>query len=379
MVMNILLISPYFRPMVGGVETHLDDLCNFLNNQKYAVYVRTYKAFGTKIRGRSKEKKEYISIHRLWWPDFNLIFILEKHSILKFFYLFTGLFFDCWLFLIRNSKSVNVIQAHGFIAAFIAVILGKIFNKKIVVNTHVGFKLNYGVTTKMIKWILLNSNKILVLTEGIKESLVKLGIPEDKIAVYHYWVDQKKFKIQKNAKKELSWEDKFIVLFVGRLIEVKGARVIFDLAKKLTYITFVIIGSGPLKEEFRLKSKEYPNILFLGKVNNKDLPVYYSGADLLLILSKIIKQEYEEGIPRVMIEALSCGLPVISTKSGGIPDVFHDKIGKLTKDEIKPTEKVIKEFSKNKNLLEKTSFNCRKFAQDKFSIKNALIIEKSLL
>ena len=63
--------------MVGGVETHLDDLCIFLNKQKYTVFVRTYKAFGVKFRGMSSEEKGYIHIHRLWLPDINLIFKLE--------------------------------------------------------------------------------------------------------------------------------------------------------------------------------------------------------------------------------------------------------------------------------------------------------------
>lgn len=377
--MNVLLISPYFSPMVGGVETHLDDLCSFFNKQRHKVFVRTYKALGAKDRGITNEKREYINIHRFWWPDFNLIFRLESYPILKFIYLFPGLFLDCLIFLIRQSKSVDVIQAHGFIAALMAVILGKIFSKKVVINTHVGFNLSDGIMTKIIKWALINSVKILVLTEGIKTSLVDLGIPKEKIAVYHYWVDQKKFKTQENAKRKLKWEDKFIVLFVGRLIEIKGVRRIFELAKRLTNITFVIIGAGILSEELRKKSKDYSNIIFLGKIDNKTLPVYYSGADLLLLPSKIITQEYEEGNPRVMIEALSCGLPVISTRAGGIPEILDEKVGRLISDNPEKISQVIDGLYKNRDLLKSISNNCRQYAKDAFSIKNAYLIERSLM
>lgn len=372
--MNILLISPYFSPAVGGVETHLTDLCRYLVSKKHEVFVRTYKAMGVRNRGETEEEGKFLNIHRIWWPDFNLIFKLEKYPLLKFLYLFTGLFFDCFIFMVKNSKKIDVIQSHGLIAAIIGVVLGKLFHKRVIINTHVGFRLNKGFMTEIIKWTLLNSDKILVLTQGIKKSLIKLGITESKIDGYHYWVDQRIFNRQKTSKEKLGWKDKFVVLFVGRLIEVKGVEKIFDLAKVLKDVKFVIIGSGPLSEEIRKKSQESRNIFFLGKVDNKDLPRYYSASDLLLIPSKIIKQEYEEGIPRVMIEALSCGLPVISTRSGGILDIFLNEMGFLVGDDTVSMTKAIKKIINYKKDPDKIR-NC---AERLFSSKNAHIIEGSL-
>lgn len=372
------MISPYFSPAVGGVETHLNDLCKYLSLKKNTLFVRTYKAFGAAKRGSSEENSNYVKIHRLWWPDFNLIFKLEKYPILKFLYLFTGLFFDCFLFLLRNSQKIDVIQVHGFIAALIGVILGKLFNKRIVVNTHVGFNLSGGFMTQLIKLTLLASDKILVLTSGVKKFLINLGIPDEKIDVYHYWVDQKTFSPVKNAKAKLNWEGKFVVLFVGRLIEVKGVRIIFELAKDLENITFAIVGSGPLAEELKERSKEYKNVIFLGKINNEDLPLCYSGSDVLLIPSQVIKQEYEEGIPRVMIEALSCGLPVITTPAGGIPDVFSPNTGMMINDNVKQLNNALEKLYINQDILKKAARNSRPFAKDVFGINNAEIIEKSL-
>lgn len=372
--MNILLISPYFSPMVGGVETHLDDLCAFFDKQKFHTFVRTYKALGVTERGLSEEKNGYINIHRLWWPDFNLIFKLESYPILKFFYLFSGLFIDCLLFLNKKNKSIQTLQAHGFIAGLIAVILGKMFNKRVVINTHVGFKLNNGIILTIIKWTLFNCDKVLVLTQGIKESLVDLGLPEERILVYHYWVDQKRFTIQTNAKRKLRWDNKRIVLFVGRLVEVKGVWIIFDLAKELKDFTFAIIGAGPLNDKIKQESKKYSNVLFIGKINNQYLPLYYNAADLLLIPSKIIKQEYEEGIPRVMIEALFCGLPIAATKSGGIPDIYSDEMGLLIDDNLKSITYAIKRISSRK----KARNIIRKCALKVFSNKNAYLIKNSL-
>lgn len=372
------MISPYFKPMVGGVETHLDDLCKFLKEHRYKVWVRTYKALGAKNRGASEGDDGLINIHRLWWPDFDLIFKLESYPLLKFFYIFSGLFIDSFLFLIRNSTKIDVIQAHGFIAAAMAVPLGKIFGKRVVINTHVGFNLSGGIMTQVIKWTLKNADRVLVLTKGIKKSLVSIGIEKDKIDIYHYWVDQSIFNKVKDAKRKLNWQNKFVVLFVGRLIEVKGVNTIFKLTKDLKAVTFVIAGSGPLSSSLQEEARRYENVIFLGKVNNRDLPFYYSGADVLLIPSKVIKQEYEEGIPRVMIEALSCGLPVVSTRTGGIPDVFSDKIGFLTEESVRPMVRAVDTLYKNSRLLKQLSVKCRPYALKNFGPDNAEIISKSL-
>lgn len=377
--MNILLISPYFRPAVGGVETHLSDLCKYYTSRKFTVYVRTYKALGTKNRGVSRENSTYVRIHRLWWPDFNLVFKLEKFAFLRTLYIGMGLFFDCFWFLLNHSHDIDVIQVHGFIAALWSLPLAKMFKKRYVINTHVGFKFDEkSFMTKMVSFVLNSSDKVLVLTNNAKEALVNIGIVKSKITIYHYWVDQNVFMPKKVSKKSLGWKNKFTVLFVGRLVEVKGIETIIKLAEKLSNITFVLAGSGPLSDKLNDLSENKDNLLFLGRVDNKNLPKYYNASDILLVPSKIIKQEYEEGIPRVIIEALSCGLPIITTPSGGIPDVFNNSIGEMVDDDVQKIKRKIEIFFNDKKLLKQKSRNCRKFAQTYFGIKNAKIIEESL-
>jgi len=378
--MKILLISPYFSPAVGGVETHLNDLCKYFEKRKHTVYVRTYQALGAKNRGLTSENSKYIKIHRLWWPDFNLVFRLEKYPIPRVIYISAGLLVDCFLFLLRNKNNIDVVQVHGFIAALWGVPLAKLFKKHVVVNTHVGFRFDDNnlmntITTKVLK----SADKVLVLTNGAKRALQSIKVPEEKIAIYHYWVDQKLFNKVSNARQKLGWDKKFTVLFVGRLVEVKGVKIILELAKKMKHINFVIAGSGPLEDELRKLSEKLNNLKILGKVEQKDLPTHYSASDLVLIPSKLIRQTYEEGIPRVMIESLSSETPVVATPSGGIPDVFDPKIGRLTKrSSTHDLEKAINFYYKNKKALEQAKKQTRAFALKHFSSKNAAIIESSL-
>jgi glycosyltransferase involved in cell wall biosynthesis len=381
--MNILLISPYFSPAVGGVETHLTDLCNYFEKKKQNVYVRTYKALGTKSRGRTNENGKYVKIHRLWWPDFGLVFKLEPYPIPRVIYISLGLMVDCFLFLLMNAKGIDVIQIHGFIAALWGVPLAKVFRKRVVVNTHVGFKFDKNsLMNTVTSWVLKKSDMVLALTNNAKEALLDIGVPEEKIGIYHYWVDQRTFTVHRSsliAKQELGWGKKFTVLFVGRLVKVKGVDSIIKLANKMKDVQFVIAGSGP--EEGRIKEQELriKNLKFIGKVNQSDLPLYYNAVDVLLIPSHIVKQTFEEGIPRVMIEALSCGTPVIATPSGGVPDVIDSSIGIQVSDNVEDMQKAIKKLQKNKKLLTKMSKAARPFALKLFGEEeNAKIIENSL-
>lgn len=377
--MNVLLISPYFSPAVGGVETHLDDLCKYFEKKKINVDVRTYKAFGVPSRGDFNERHGSVRIHRLWWPDFGLIFMLEKFEILKFAYIFTGLFVDCFIFMCGNHKRIQTIQVHGFIAAVIGLIIAKIFRKRLVVNTHVGFKFgNGGLMDKVLSKVLLGADQILVLTNNAKQELINIGVSESKIKIYHYWVDQYNFKRISGAKTRLGWQGKFVVLFVGRLIAVKGIDTVLKLAKSMPRVTFAVAGSGPESERIKNEALNLKNLVYLGKVKNFELKNYYSAADVLIVPSLIVKQTYEEGIPRVMIEALSCSLPVISTKSGGIPDVFNKNIGFLVEDSFKEISSALQLFVKKPLLLQKMRIYCRYYAVKVFSSKNAEVIFNSL-
>ena len=283
---GLLLISPYFSPAVGGVETHLKDLCEYFEKRKTKVYVRTYKALGVKNRGKTNENGKYVKIHRMWWPDFGLVFRLENYAILRILYIGLGLFTDTFIFLFKHSKEIETIHVHGFIAALWSLPLAKIFRKKIVIQTHVGFKFDKGsLMSQIIKQVLIRSDKILVLTKNAKAQLLKIGLSEKNIEIYHYWVDKDTFRKINNAREVLKWGKGFYVLFVGRLVEVKGVKTIVKLAKKLQDLTFVVAGSGPLSPYLEEESKKLKNLLFLGKVENSKLPIYYSAADTLLIPS----------------------------------------------------------------------------------------------
>lgn len=122
------------------------------------------------------------------------------------------------------------------------------------------------------------------------------------------------------------------VLFIGRMLISKGARHFVELARlaqrdsSLTHLRFVMIGSCDGDESDRLSWREVlaavqelPNLEYRGAVLPEVVHDEMSGALVLLLPSS-----YPEGIPRAAIEALASGLPVLSSKAGGMGSVDLD-------------------------------------------------------
>ena len=373
---RVLILSPFFRPNIGGVETHLDDLCEYLRKHNHYVYVITYQPITTKDRGPELEGKKNLEIHRLSWPGYDLFHKLEPYPVLEFLYLTPRLFLYTFFFLLKNRKRIDIIHAHGLNASFIAKILSAIFKKKYIASTHAIYGLDpRSFIAKMVKWTLRSADKILALSKPSKEELTGLDLPPSKIDIYHYWVDQAVFKpLDKDrAKKQLGWEGKFIVLFVGRLIRIKGASLLLEVAKETAKkICFVFIGDGPLANKLKKASAKMSNVFFLGKKDNRDLPLYYNAADIFVIPS-----QYEEGFGRVILEALSCGTPVVGSNRGGIPEAVTSSVGILVKPTVGNLKKAIEELYNNQKKLIVLRSNCREYAEKEFSEGNARIIIQS--
>ncbi|HDY66928.1 MAG TPA: glycosyltransferase family 1 protein [Candidatus Scalindua sp.] len=373
---NILILTPFFRPNVGGVETHLDDLWRYLTDRNYKVFVITYQPLTTKARGLRLEKKKNLQIRRISWFGHNLFHKIEAYPLADFFYLTTGLFFYTFFFLLHRKNKIEVIHAHGLACGFIAKVMSKIYRKRSVISTHAIYHLDKRPTLAgIIKWILSSTDRILALSKPSKRELIEIGLPESKIGLYTYWINQEIFKPhnRERCRKVVGWQNKFIVLFVGRLIEKKGIKLLIEVARKTRKkIHFAFIGEGPLGSELESTSQEMDNVIYVGSVVNEKLNLYYNASDLVIIPS-----QYEEGFGRVILEALSCGVPVIGSNKGGIPEALDSSVGLLIEPLTPEIREKIEFLFDNPQELKRLKDNCRKYALNRFSAKNAKIIEES--
>ncbi|MDY6895289.1 MAG: glycosyltransferase family 4 protein [Thermotogota bacterium] len=373
---NVLIISPFFRPNIGGVETHLDDLCEYLRKHGHKVFVITYQPLTTKAKGPKLERKENLEIRRIQWFGYNWFHKLESYPILEWLYLSPGLFLYSLIFLSRNMKQIDVIHAHGFVSSFITKILSKFFKKRSVMSTHAIYHLeNRPLFAKIIKWMLSSFDVILALAERSKKDLIGAGLPENRIKIYTQWVDQNRFKPinHDECRKELGLNHNFIVLFIGRLIEKKGIKVLLKAASLVnSNVKFVVIGDGPLATDVKAIASKQENIIFSGKVSGEDVVKYYNIANIFIIPS-----QYEEGFARVNLEALSCGTPILAANRGCLPEIVDSSVGVLIDPAVENIAQKIEHLYTHPDKLKELTSNCRPYAEQHFSERNASSIENA--
>lgn len=131
-------------------------------------------------------------------------------------------------------------------------------------------------------------------------------------------IDWDKFTVNRSKEilKELNIPNRFTVGFVGRISPEKNITAIIQCAKLLENINFVIVGDGPQLGPLKALSSRLPNVYFVGKRN--DVDKFYNAFDVIMLTSLM------EGFPLVLLEAISCGTPVISSNVGAISDFIND-------------------------------------------------------
>ncbi|NVN94134.1 MAG: glycosyltransferase [Bacteroidetes bacterium] len=148
----------------------------------------------------------------------------------------------------------------------------------------------------------------------------KMGFDASSVFMTAHWVEDI-FIPKKAAKKKLFniEHQEPVLLFAGRLSKEKGVMELPEIYQKIKTeihdLKIVIAGNGPAENELR---KALPEAIFLGWMEHDKLPNIYSSADLLILPSKF------DTFSCVVLESLSCGLPVIAYNIKGPKDIIED-------------------------------------------------------
>jgi len=225
--------------------------------------------------------------------------------------------------------------------------------------------------TKLFKWVFKKYDKILLVSQKSGKELSKIGLPKNKMELFYHWLDQSIFRShdKNKSKKLLNLPINVpIVLFVGRIIEMKGVFELLQAAKKLPNILFLCIGDGPDILALSELSKKVNNFKVLGKIHHIDTVKYYNSADVFVLPSLS-----DEAQPMTIMEALSCGCPVIATNKGSAGKMFDNTCGMV----INPTSAdIVSSIQKTLNHpnFKNISLLAKKYALTHYSPSNADII-----
>jgi phosphatidylinositol alpha-1,6-mannosyltransferase len=328
--MKVVLISQDFYPLKGGIAKYLLEVYkkyfsdiefeviipNYigprskLNKLPFRVYQTEFFPFDLGLR-RKRANNHIIKILDKCKPDVILFGYLRSHPEVAEMYK-------------KKIKSVKWgILMHG---------------KEAIIDSYIRNKNNFrgsqkGYTEKeanFYKNLINDADFVFAVSNFTKNLLLKQGIKREIIVVYPP-LSTNYIKPIKDAKEKLSLGNKKIILSVGRLIKRKGQdrviKVMPSLITEFPDLKYLIVGDGKEKERLNgliQKNSLSKNVEILDKVEDKELPLFYSACDLFILPCKFIRPNDIEGFGIVFIEAGLYGKPVIGGNTGGVNEAIVD-------------------------------------------------------
>ncbi len=212
----------------------------------------------------------------------------------------------------------------------------------------------------MLDYIVKHSKKSFTVTNFYLQLLRQFGFRQD-LEIIPLGVNVDNFKPKsegyREVRKRFCKRGELLVLFVGRLVEKKGANYLVEafakVARQVPKARLVIVGTGPMESGLKAQAKTLglgDRIVFEGEISNSNLPAYYSAADVFVLPSVVDRHGDREGQGVVYLEAMACKIPVIGTKTGGIPDVVNPDVGILVeeKDSSQLAEAIVRLLKNSK-------------------------------
>lgn len=342
---------------VGGAEMVLYRLLRKLNREKYepvVVSIIPIVGIGERIE---EEGIKILSLNAKF--KCNPLIIWRVISIIK-------------------KEKPQILHSFLFHANFLGRVIGKLCNVPIIISSIHSEYFGGILREKLLKWTDRFCNTTTIVSKGAAERMIDLKVvSKNKLKVIYNGIDLENFPFRKleartKIRNELNIEEnKKILISVGRLHEAKGCPYLIKamkiLKEKYPYILLIVLGEGPEGKKIEEQIKELKlekNILLLGQKEN--ISEYLNASDVFVMPS------LWEGLPIALLEAMACGLPVVNTRVGGVPEVVEDgKSGFLVelKNPRGLAEKIIKTLEMSEEERKKMGEHGRKIVEKKFSIE----------
>lgn len=213
------------------------------------------------------------------------------------------------------------------------------------------------------------AQKIVVTTLAMRDDVMsRLPSVGKKLAVIPNYVDTALFRPSGVTSRGAS------VLFVGRIAPEKNIGSLIEAIRDLD-VKLTIIGEGKLRPRLQEKYKDLESkIAWEGGVPNSELPDYINRTGVFVLPSLY------EGHPKSLIEAMSCGVPVIGCDAPGIREIIiHGQNGLLSPPDAQSLKQAIIMALKDAALAAEIGSNARKFVEKKFSLDGVANIEIPML
>lgn len=300
--------------------------------------------------------------------------LIRKHRNLRVF-IRTIYHFGIGVYLSKIVKAKEIKHIHAHFASgptTVALVISRILNIPFSFTAHA---LDIYADPIILKEKLKRADFVVTCSQFNKKYLLSLCkcIPEEKIHMLYHGIPIDKFDI--NERKE---DDESLILSVGRLVEKKGFPYLIEACKILKERGYkfkcIIVGDGTEYNKLNKLVENYnlDKIVILTKALPFDeIMKLYKKASIFVLPCIIALNNDRDGIPNTILEAMAFGIPVISTKISGIPEVIEDmKTGLLIKEGDKEIlAEAIERLIKDKPLRDKLGKNGRVKVIERFDLE----------
>lgn len=352
---------------------------NLLTEEKIdGVHVKRFRYLPEKYEINSAISDE-VSKTRI---GFFKIFIMSVN-----FFVFT--FFECL------KEKPDILHGHwAFPGGYIGYLMSKIFGKRFIVTVH-GGEIALLKKFKFLRKIVVNSlnQSYLVIANSsfTKNEMMKLGVYNEKITIIkippNFVERETNIENLKTFRKKFTDLSSKIILFVGRLVELKGVEYLIRslIEIKKTEVHLIIVGNGPLKNNLHKLTSSLGlenKVSFFGRANKKELGVLHGISDVLVCPSIIDSQGATEGLGLVIPEAMNSGLPVIASSVGGIVDTIKNEENGLLVEQKNPKslalaiERLCSDDELRKKIIKNSKETVKEFSSSLIAKKHYKIFKK---
>lgn len=278
----------------------------------------------------------------------------------------------------RELSRVHVIRIHQLAGAIPALITHWLLRKPLIVRA--GFQwysfAERQQASRLKLWLISfietlsyrSARAIIHTTQQDADSVAKrYRVEAGKLHVIPNYVDTELFKPMDVEKQPGT------VCFVGRLEEQKNVQALIEAMKDIQG-TLLVYGNGSLKKELEEQAQNlHVNVKFQGQITNEKLPAALNACEVFVLPSLY------EGNPKVLLEAMACGLSVVGSNVEGIAQIIqHEKTGLLCSTQPDSIRQAINRLLGDHHLRSRLGEAARTSILESSSLTHAIQLEKAL-
>jgi len=248
---------------------------------------------------------------------------------------FCALFLIPFLVRLRRRFRFEVIDAHfAFPDGVAATLLGRLFRRPVVITLRgsIARLSTYRLHRPQIRWALSRAQRVIAVADYLRRIAVGIGIPGERIRVIPNGVDVGRFTVGEQAQSRRACGlplHRTVLLTVAAIYAWKGQHLVLETLPALLALypdlLYVMVGAPRTEEasyvpalrrrvaELGLKD----HVRFAGPQPHADLGQWFNAANVFVLATR------SEGCPNVLLESLACGVPVVATEVGGVPEIIR--------------------------------------------------------